>query len=260
MKRFLALILAALLLCAPALAWETESPEAAEELYAMPKPRRVVIDEVPGRLFADIPYCGENSRDTEILHIVLPEEGEGPFPVIVSVHGGAWRSGNTSKKHEVSATQYAAFAGLKRGYAVVCVDYSVKNTSNPVAFPLQIQEIHHDITVLPVHFHIRPGLIPAVGDFPQHQHGLAFSQFPDPVAAGIRLPAQPYLILIGHSVPVNGFPVLAVYLILKQPVLLCQLFHLRAQVFRVCFQQRNLLILRGYLCLKSVNLCADSNC
>lgn len=141
MKRFLALILAALLLCAPALAWETESPEAAEELYAMPKPRRVVIDEVPGRLFADIPYCGENSRDTEILHIVLPEEGEGPFPVIVSVHGGAWSSGNTSKKHEVSATQYAAFAGLKRGYAVVCVDYSVKNTSNPVAFPLQIQEI-----------------------------------------------------------------------------------------------------------------------
>ena len=141
MKRILVLALCLLLMCTTAFAAAIETPEAAEELYAMPSPRRVVITEVPGRVYTDIPYCGENSLPTEKLHIVLPAEGDGPFPVIVSIHGGAWSSGNTSKKMEVSATQNAAFAALKRGYAVVCVDYSVKNKDNPVAFPLQMQEI-----------------------------------------------------------------------------------------------------------------------
>lgn len=141
MKRFLILALCLLMLGTTAYAAPIERPEASEELYAMPSPRRVVITDVPGRVYTNIPYCGENSTDAQKLHIVLPAEGEGPFPVIISVHGGAWCSGNTSKKMEVSATQNAAFAGLVRGYAVVCVDYSIKNKDNPVAFPLQMQEI-----------------------------------------------------------------------------------------------------------------------
>lgn len=53
----------------------------------------------------DIPYCGENSTETQKLHILLPDEGEGPYPVLISVHGGAWSTGNTNKNHEVSFTQ-----------------------------------------------------------------------------------------------------------------------------------------------------------
>lgn len=98
MKRILVLALCLLLMCTTAFAAAIETPEATEELYAMPSPRRVVITEVPGRVYTDIPYCGENSLPTEKLHIVLPAEGDGPFPVIVSIHGGAWCSGNTSKK------------------------------------------------------------------------------------------------------------------------------------------------------------------
>lgn len=141
MKHLIALFLCILMLSTTAYAAQIETPEVPEELYGMPTPRRVVITDVPGRVFTNIPYCGENSTDTQKLHIVLPQEGEGPFPVLISVHGGSWCSGNTSKKMEVSATQNAAFAGLERGYAVVCVDYSVRNQENPVAFPLQIQEI-----------------------------------------------------------------------------------------------------------------------
>lgn len=139
--RFLAAALALTLCAAPsAMAVEIETPSVDASMYEKPKPRSIPLEGRTERTFLDLPYCGENSTESQILHILLPD-GEGPFPVLISVHGGAWSTGNTSKKHEVSFTQDAAFAALERGYAVVCVDYSVKNKNNPVAFPLQMQEI-----------------------------------------------------------------------------------------------------------------------
>lgn len=38
------------------------------------------------RHFLDVPYADEDPR--QVMDIWLPNEGEGPFPLIVFVHGG----------------------------------------------------------------------------------------------------------------------------------------------------------------------------
>ena len=44
------------------------------------------------RYFLDVPYADEDPR--QVMDVWLPNEGEGPFPLIVFVHGGGWVSGN----------------------------------------------------------------------------------------------------------------------------------------------------------------------
>jgi acetyl esterase/lipase/acylphosphatase len=70
------------------------------------------------------------SGDQEKLDIFLPNQGKGPFPVIMYIHGGAWMSG--------SKTAGSAAAGLKKGYAIVAVVYTL---SQEEKFPKQIFEI-----------------------------------------------------------------------------------------------------------------------
>ena len=50
------------------------------------------------------------------LDIYLPNEGEGPFPVIVDIHGGGWYFGDKSE-HKLDPALHL----LDRGYAVVSV-------------------------------------------------------------------------------------------------------------------------------------------
>ena len=66
----------------------------------------------------------------EKLDIYLPDESQGPFPVIIHIHGGAWMFGWKSAD--------ASIDGLKRGYAVVAVGYSL---SQEAKYPRQIYEI-----------------------------------------------------------------------------------------------------------------------
>lgn len=142
--RIAALLLAlALLLTAAAQAadWEIEKPNAAPELYEKPESRTIPFPEGISRIYLDLAYCGENSTPSEKLHLLLPEEGEGPWPVLISVHGGAFSGNNSTRKHEVSFTQKAAFAGLAHGYAVACVDYTLQTSKGPAVFPLAIQEV-----------------------------------------------------------------------------------------------------------------------
>lgn len=44
------------------------------------------------RKWLDIPYA--NLSPAEKLDIYLPDEGDGPFPVIISIHGGAFMFGD----------------------------------------------------------------------------------------------------------------------------------------------------------------------
>jgi acetyl esterase/lipase len=44
------------------------------------------------RKFLDIPYA--TLSPTQKLDIYLADEGDGPFPVILSIHGGAWLAGD----------------------------------------------------------------------------------------------------------------------------------------------------------------------
>lgn len=66
--------------------------------------------------FLDIPYAAQSPNQK--LDIYLPPEGDGPFPTIIFVHGGAFILGD---KQDTQFLQ--AIDGIKRGYAVVSVEY-----------------------------------------------------------------------------------------------------------------------------------------
>jgi acetyl esterase/lipase len=68
------------------------------------------------RKFLDIPYA--SGSPSQKLDIYLPEEGSGSFPVIIFVHGGAFILGDKRDNQFLQAID-----GIRRGYAVVSVEY-----------------------------------------------------------------------------------------------------------------------------------------
>lgn len=83
------------------------------------------------RKYLDIAYG--SASPAEKLDIYLPDEGNGPFPVIVSIHGGAFMIGD---KGDIQVTPM--LSGLKRGYAVVSINYRM---SGEAIFPKDINDV-----------------------------------------------------------------------------------------------------------------------
>ena len=67
------------------------------------------------RKFLNCPY-GESPKQS--LDIYLPNEDEGPFPVVIFIHGGGWTGGSKGDNQLVPFIE-----GVRRGYAVVSLDY-----------------------------------------------------------------------------------------------------------------------------------------
>lgn len=88
-----------------------------EEIRAVFEPLHKVKLDVSGirRKFLNCPY-GEEPR--QVMDIYLPNEGEGPYPVIFFLHGGGWTGG---VKSDAQALPF--IAGVERGYAVICLTY-----------------------------------------------------------------------------------------------------------------------------------------
>jgi acetyl esterase/lipase len=82
------------------------------------------------RKFIDVTYAALSPAQK--LDIYLPENGTGPYSVIVSIHGGAFMGGDKS-----DAQVTPALEGLKRGYAVVAVNYRL---SWEAVFPALVQD------------------------------------------------------------------------------------------------------------------------
>lgn len=93
------------------------------------------------RQYRDIAYA--EGSDRRMLDIYLPNEGEGPYPVIVDIYGGGWYFGKRS-----SYKMNLALELLKRGYAVVSLDYSL---SKQAKYPTQIYEIKSAIRYIKNH-------------------------------------------------------------------------------------------------------------
>ncbi len=68
------------------------------------------------RKFLDIPYAAQSPNQK--LDIYLPPEGDGPFPTIIFVHGGAFILGDKRDNQLLQVLD-----GIKRGYAVVSIEY-----------------------------------------------------------------------------------------------------------------------------------------
>src|SRR5262245_42279046 len=79
---------------------------------------------------SDIEYARAGSKSLK-LDLHLPE-GDGPFPVIVWIHGGGWTSG--SKQLSADGPQLRQ---TTRGYAVASINYRL---SQEAKFPAQIED------------------------------------------------------------------------------------------------------------------------
>ena len=86
------------------------------------------------RRYLDVPYTPFAKRSlSHTLDIYLPDEGEEPFPVILSIHGGAFMGCDKSDFHVLPMLE-----GLKRGYAVVALNYRL---SWEATFPALVQDV-----------------------------------------------------------------------------------------------------------------------
>ena len=89
----------------------------------------------PYRVVYSVEYARTPAREDKeakslLADLYLPT-GEGRFPTLLMVHGGAWFSGN--KAHVTMPARYAA----KRGYAVVAINYRL---APAYKFPSQLED------------------------------------------------------------------------------------------------------------------------
>jgi acetyl esterase/lipase len=128
-----------------------------------PGPHYAIQDEPPPantdhvkRKFLDIPYA--DLSPAQKLDVYLPDEGEGPFPVIVSLHGGAFMGCDKADLQVLPMLE-----GLKRGYAVVAVNYRL---SWEAKFPALVHDVKAAVRWIRANaqqYHLDPDRIAAWG-------------------------------------------------------------------------------------------------
>jgi len=107
--------------------------------------------------YTDIAYG--NLSEAQKLDIYLPNEGEGPFPVIIAIHGGGFMQGDKTGKDLTSMLE-----GVNRGYAVVPVNYRL---SGEAVFPAAISDVKAAIRYIKANaekYNLDPGNIVAWGN------------------------------------------------------------------------------------------------
>jgi acetyl esterase/lipase len=87
------------------------------------------------RKWLDLPYA--TLSPAQQLDIYLPDEGAGPFPVIMHLHGGGFEIGD---KRDIHVLPY--LKALEHGYAVVSVNYRL---SGEAIFPAGLKDIKASI-------------------------------------------------------------------------------------------------------------------
>ena len=80
------------------------------------------------KVHRDLAYV-TNGHERQKLDLYIPDEGE-HLPLIIWVHGGAWRGGNK--------THYVPMAYLNAGYAGASINYRL---SQHATFPAQIEDV-----------------------------------------------------------------------------------------------------------------------
>jgi len=96
---------------------------------------------------------------TQTLDIYLPDEGNGPFPVIIVIHGGAFAMGNSRMLTDVGPMM----GSLQRGYAIVSVNYRL---SGEALFPAAVNDVKAAVRFVKAHafdFHLNPTKIAVWG-------------------------------------------------------------------------------------------------
>ena len=86
------------------------------------------------RRYLDVPYTPFAKRSlSHALDIYLPDDGDGPFPVILAIHGGAFMGCDKADLQLLPMLE-----GLARGYAVIALNYRL---SWEATFPALVQDV-----------------------------------------------------------------------------------------------------------------------
>lgn len=93
------------------------------------------------RKFLDVPYAKDSPAQRFDLY--LPDEGEGPFPLVIHIHGGGFAFGDKRDDH-----MDAYLKGLKRGFAVASIEYRV---SGEAKFPAAVNDCREAIRYIKAH-------------------------------------------------------------------------------------------------------------
>jgi acetyl esterase/lipase len=113
-------------------------------------------DEPKSSTAYDVTYTTVDGQDLK-LDIVRPTEGDGPFPVVFVIHGGAWRGGNKTD------TRPALKEMAKRGYVAVSPQYRLIPKA---IFPAQVHDVKAAVRWIKVHakdYQADPAHIGAIG-------------------------------------------------------------------------------------------------
>jgi acetyl esterase/lipase len=108
------------------------------------------------RKYLDVPY--DTISKSQCMDIYLPEEGEGPFPVLIHIHGGGFMIGDKRDDH-----MDAYLTAIKRGMAAVSVEYRL---SGEAVFPAAVLDVRNAIRFLREHaaeYSLDPEKLIAIG-------------------------------------------------------------------------------------------------
>lgn len=129
-------IISLLLAFAAALAFAQQTPQRPAGLAAA---RRAPALPVGTQALRDIAYVADG-HERQKLDLFVPPGATNPLPLIIWIHGGAWKAGS---KDNCPALRY-----LERGYAVASVNYRL---SQHATFPAQIEDCKAAVRWLRAH-------------------------------------------------------------------------------------------------------------
>jgi len=88
--------------------------------------------------FTDLCYVSiPNPHARQVLDLTLPNSGNGPFPLLIFIHGGAFMAGS---KADVNHTAFSK--APNRGYALASLNYRLASANDTVGrFPQGIQDV-----------------------------------------------------------------------------------------------------------------------
>lgn len=108
------------------------------------------------RKLLDVAYDTQSPR--QCFDLYLPDEGDGPFPLLVHIHGGAFAFGDKRDDH-----MDAYLTGIRRGYAVASIEYRV---SGEATFPAAVLDCREAIRYIKSHgaeYKIDPDRVIVIG-------------------------------------------------------------------------------------------------
>ena len=112
---------------------------SAADVSAAAAPGQTQSMPAGAKALCDMVYI-ENGHERQKLDLYLPANTEGSFPLIIWVHGGAWKGGS---KDRCPAARF-----VSQGYAVASVNYRL---SQHAVFPAQIQDCKAAVRWLRAH-------------------------------------------------------------------------------------------------------------